>query len=89
MLRQDGGPVSAIVAKIKTIVQQKYFVVGENYNNRVDDLEKELEKIYDIAQKTGYMIDPQTINTTPARLLLQIKSFLIWRNPPEFNLNET
>ena len=52
-MRPDGDVVSSLVLKIIQIVKTKYFVSVENYRHRVDDFDKVIERIYELANKTG------------------------------------
>lgn len=91
-LLPDGGVVSAIVVKIKKIIELKYLVTVENYRNRVDDLEKEMEKIYSIAEKVGYTVKPENITVRRfCKMMVEDESgecTLTWWSPPELKTAE-
>lgn len=87
-LRSDGGVVSALIVKIKKIIEYKYLVKIENYRNRVDDLEAEIEKIQEIALKTGYELDDSNINVKQyCKMIIEDESgecqLTWWAPPPE------
>ncbi|ELA42678.1 uncharacterized protein VICG_00430 [Vittaforma corneae ATCC 50505] len=88
----DGGVVSGLNARIKQILEFKYLVAVENYKNRVDDLEKEIEKIYEIAGKTGYRVRVEDISVRQyCKLLIEDETgecYLTWWNPPEVHVGE-
>lgn len=91
-LRPDGGIVSSLIVKIKEIVEQKYYVSVENYRNRVDDLEKEIEKILEIANKTGYRMNIENITVKQyVKVVIEDNTGeckLTWWNPPEIKVGE-
>lgn len=64
-IRPDGGVVSALVVKVKEVLEARYFVSVENYKNRVDDPDEEVAKICELAAKTGYTITRGDITVSP------------------------
>lgn len=91
-LQPNGGVVSALVVRIKKILDTKYYVTVENYRNRVDDVEKEIEKIFEIASKTGHKLDIQDINIRQyCKVLIEDNTGecqLTWWSPPEIKEKE-
>lgn len=89
----DGGVVSAIVVRIKKIIELKHLVTVENYRSSVDDLEKEIEKIYKIAEKASYTVDPKDIVVRRfCKMTVGDESgecVLTWWSPPELKVSET
>jgi len=91
-LRSDGGVVSALVVKVKRIVELKYLVTVENYRNRVENLEAEIEKIYEIARKADFVIDPKKILCKQfCKMIIADDSgecLLTWWSPPEIRVSD-
>lgn len=89
----NGGVVSAVVVKIKRIIELKYFVAVENYRNRVDDIEQEMEKIHEIARRVDYVIDPEDVAVRRfCKMVVEDESgecTLTWWSPPELKTGET
>ena len=91
-LRSDGGTVSALVVRIKKILEMKYLVTIENYKNRVDDLEKEIEKIIEIAEKTGNALKLEDIKARRyCKMIIEDDTGecqLTWWLPPELKVSD-
>lgn len=91
-LRSDGGVVSALVVKVKRIIELKYLVTVENYRNRVENLEAEIEKIYEIARKADFIIDPKKILCKQfCKMIIADDSgecLLTWWSPPEIRVSD-
>lgn len=91
-IHKDGGVISCLIVKIVRIIETKYLVALESYRNRVDDLEKEVEKIMEIAEKVGHQIEPTSIKTCQfTKALISDDSgecLLTWWQPPEIKVGE-
>ncbi|KAM0679874.1 hypothetical protein GINT2_002046 [Glugoides intestinalis] len=91
-LKPDGGIVSALVVRIKKILEVKYLVTIENYKNRVDDLEKEIEKILKIAEKTGHTLKVEDIKVRRySKIVIEDDTGecqLTWWLPPELKVSD-
>lgn len=92
-IRSDGGDVSAIIVKIKRIIEIKFLVVYENYRNHVTDLEAEIEKICDYARKANFELDFRKITVKKyAKAIVSDDSgecLLTWWGVPDIKTNET
>ena len=91
-ISESGGVISCLIVQIKRIIETKYLVTVESYRNRVDDLEKEIEKILEIADKTNHKIDMSSIKSTQYTKAIVSDStgecLLTWWDPPEIKINE-
>lgn len=86
-IRADGGTVSAVVVRIKQIIERQYLVSIENYRNRTESLESEIDKIYALADKSSHTLRQEDLRVVHYSELLVCdesgECVLTWWNDPE------
>lgn len=94
VVRPDGGMVSGLIVKINQIVERKYRISVESYKKNVDinELEKELENIYEMAERAGRKIESHEIVTAQYLKIVVDDGtgscLLTWWDPPEVRAGE-
>lgn len=91
-LRSDGGIISALILKIKRIVEYKYLFIYENYRNHVNNIESEYERLEKYAKTANFIIDSQKIQIKRYAKLIMFddsgECLTTWWSPPEFKCND-
>ncbi|KAI5149067.1 hypothetical protein ENBRE01_0677 [Enteropsectra breve] len=83
----EGGPVSCLIVDVQKIVESKYVVYIDQYRNVVDNLEKELDKIQELIEKSGRIFQQNDLKVKRyTKILARDVSgeclITVW-NPPE------
>ncbi|KAI4292522.1 hypothetical protein PAPHI01_1796 [Pancytospora philotis] len=52
-IHPDGGPISAIIVRVVRVIETKYIITAGHYKKIVDDPERGLEEVHELAEKAG------------------------------------